>query len=469
MVGMHLRLALALLASIPWPTNAQEWTRFRGPNGGGAAVSSLPETLDREQSLRWRTPLAAGHSSPVLGKDAVYLTGADERGLVVTCVAAKDGAVRWERRLERARTQQVYPANGSATSSPTTDGANVYAFFPELGLVSFDAEGTERWRLPLGPFFSFYGMAASPILAGDTLVLLCDQQQGSFLLAVDAATGKQRWRTERTGLIESFTTPVLFPAAKPETVIIAGTFFVTAYSLSTGAELWRAPRIGYTPICSPVLWERPEGALLFVSVPFHAEGGAMPSFEALSADMDKDADKRLARAELDGTDWGAHFGWADANNDDFIDPAEWKFIADGMSSKDYGLVAFHVSAKEATEVWRAKRGLPSIATPLLLDGILYLVKGGGMLTTLDAESGEELGFQRLEHAGGEYDASPIAAGDKIVLASQEGQLTVLSAGPEPKVLASCELGEPIHATPAIGSDALFVRTEAALYCFGAKN
>jgi hypothetical protein len=97
------------------------------------------------------------------------------------------------------------------------------------------------------------------------------------------------------------------------------------------------------------------------------------------------------------------------------------------------------------------------------------VKGGGMLTTLDAESGEELGFQRLEHAGGEYDASPVAAGDKLVLASQEGQLTLLAAGPEPKVLASCELGEPIHATPAIGSDALFVRTEAALYCFGAKN
>jgi len=468
---MLCRLALVLSFSMSGPTSvhAQEWTRFRGPNGAGSAASSLPETLDREQSLRWRTPLAAGHSSPVLGTAAVYLTGADERGLVVTCIAPATGEVRWERRLERARTQEVYPANGSATPSPTTDGTNVYAFFPELGLVSFDAEGKERWRLPLGPFVSFYGMAASPILAGDTLVLLCDQQRGSFLLAVDAATGKLRWRTERTGLIESFTTPVLFPAAKPETVIIAGTFFVTAYSLSTGTEQWRAPRIGYTPICSPVLWERPEGALLFVNVPFQAEGGAMPTFEALSADTDKNADKRLARAELDGTDWGPHFGWADANRDDFIDPAEWKFIADGMSSKDYGLVAFHLGTKEATEAWRAKRGLPYLATPLLLDGILYLVKGGGMLTTLDAESGEELGFQRLEHAGGEYDASPVAAGDKLVLASQEGQLTLLAAGPEPKVLASCELGEPIHATPAIGSDALFVRTEAALYCFGAKN
>jgi len=356
----------------------------------------------------------------------------------------------------------------SATPSPTTDGRNVFAFFPELGLVSFDAKGTERWRLPLGPFVSFYGMAGSPILAGDTLVLLCDQQQGSFLLAVDAATGKERWRTERKGLIESWTTPVLHPAAKPESVIVLGTFFVAAYSLATGAEQWRASGVGYTPVPSPVLWERPEGTLLFVSVPFHAEGGAMPSFEVLTKDGDKDKDGKLTKVELAGSEMADHFGWADANRDDFIDAGEWAFIADGMSSKDYGVVAFQLAAKEPQELWRAKRGLPSIATPLLVDGILYLVKSGGMLTTLDAASGKQLGFQRLENAGGEYDASPVAADKKLFLASQEGLVTVLAAGPEPKVLSSCDLGEPIHATPAIGGGALFVRTDAALYCFAKK-
>jgi len=165
---------------------------------------------------------------------------------------------------------------------------------------------------------------------------------------------------------------------------------------------------------------------------------------------------------------GQHFGWADANRDEFIDAAEWKFICDGMSSKDYGLVAFQLGPKEAKELWRAKRGLPSIASPLLADGILYLVKSGGMLTTIDALSGKELGFQRLEEAGGEYDASPVAADDKLFLASQEGRVTVLATGPEPKVLASCDLRETIHATPAIGGGALFVRTDAALYCFASK-
>lgn len=469
MATMHalLPLSMLVLASVA-PANVQEWPRFRGPNGSGCAeTGALPSSFGPEENLRWRTPLAAGHSSPVLGEGTVFLTGADEQGLVVYCLEQGSGSVRWMQTLERARKQEVYRANGSATPSPTTDGQNVYAFFPELGLISFDAQGKERWLLPLGPFFSFYGMAGSPILAGDTLVLLCDQQQGSFLLGVDAATGKQRWRTERTGLIESWTTPVLQPAEKPESVIVFGTFFVCAYSLTTGAELWRAGRVGYTPVCSPVLWERPEGTLLFASVQFHAEGGAMPTFEVLSADTDKDEDGKLARAELAGSEMADHFGWADANRDDFIDAAEWKFIADGMSSKDYGLVAFQLG-KQAQELWRHKRSLPAIATPLLHDGVLYLVKGGGMLTTLDAASGKELGFQRLEGAAGEYDASPVAADGKVFLASQEGRVTVLAAGPEPRVLSSCDLGEPIHATPAIGGGALFVRTDAALYCFAGE-
>lgn len=471
MAGMALLVALSFLSLAPTSTpSLQEWSRFRGANGAGlSGATGLPEAFGPEQNLRWRTPLVAGHSSPVLGQDAVFLTGADEKSLVVLCLARDTGAVRWERRLERARTQEVYPANGSATPSPVTDGANVHAFFPELGLVSFDAQGKERWRLPLGPFFSFYGMAGSPILAGGTLVLLCDQQQGSFLLAVDATSGKEKWRTERKGLIESWTTPVVFPSDAPKSVLVFGTFCATSYALASGAEEWRVGPLGYTPVSSPVLWERPEGALLFTSVPFHAEGGAMPSFASLSAQSDQDKDGKLTKAELAGSGFDEHFGWADADRDAFIEADEWAFIADGMSSKDYGLVAFQLGAKEPKELWRAKRGLPSIATPLLVDGILYLVKSGGMLTTIDAESGEELGFLRLEGAGGEYDASPVAADGKLFLASQEGRVTVLEPGPEPKALHQCDLGEPIHATPAIGAGALFVRTDAALYCFGAKD
>jgi len=466
-----VRVSLALAILLPASASAQEWPRFRGPNGSGTSgAKSLPSSFGPEENLRWRAPFVPGHSSPVLGDGTVFVTGANDDSLVVASFDRATGKERWKLLHERARKQEVFPANGSATPSPTTDGKSVYAFFPELGLLALDAAtGEERWSLPLGPFVNFYGMAASPILAGDALVLLCDQKQGSFLLAVDTATGKERWRTERKGMLESWTTPVLYPAERPEAVAVFGTSFVCGYSLATGQELWRHGSVGYTPVCSPVLWERPEGALLFASVPFQAEGGGFPTFAALCADADKDKDGKLVKGELVSIGWADHFGWLDANHDAFVDAPEWTVIADGMSSKDYGLVAFSVGAKEAKEIWRHKRGLPGIASPLVADGVLYLVKAGGMLTTLDAASGKELGFQRLEQASGEYDASPVAADGKLFLASQEGRITVLSAGPEPKVLSSCDLAETIHATPAIGDGALFVRTDAALYCFGAKN
>lgn len=472
---MNAPAALALLAfsSLAAPeARAQGWSRFRGPNGTGTSdATGLPTSFGPQENLRWRTPLPAGHSSPVLGQDAAFLTGADEQGLLVLCLESKTGAVRWERRLERARVQEVYPANGSATPSPTTDGTNVYAFFPELGLVSFDAAGRERWRLPLGPFVSFYGLAGSPILAADSLVILCDQQQGSFLLCVDAATGAVRWRTERKGLIESWTTPILYPSASaPRAIVVLGSFFLCAYSLETGAELWRQGGLGYTPVCSPLLGGEPGDALLFASVPFHAEQ-PLPGFETLTASYDADKDGKLTPGELGESELGGHFGWVDADKDALIDAREWAFVRDGMSSKDYGMVAFRVGAegRELTELWRHKRGLPSIATPLLADGLLYLVKEGGLLTVLDAGSGTELAFQRLEGAAGQYEASPVAADGKVFLASTEGRISVLAAGHEPRVLDQADLGEPIHATPAIGDGALFVRTEQALYCFGSSE
>jgi len=463
-------LALLVSSSAFHRVSAQEWPRFRGPNGAGTSASvGLPDSFGPEENLRWRTELPPGHSSPVLGEGTVFVTGADEKGLVVACLARDTGAVRWERRLERARTQEVYKANGAATPTPATDGANVYAFFPELGLVSFDAQGKERWRLPLGPFVNFYGMAGSPILAGNSVVLLCDQQQGSFLVCADATSGKERWRTERKGIVEGWTTPVLLPASAPKTILVSGTYFLCAYSLDTGKELWRQGGVGYNPISSPFVWERaaPEQPLLFTCTPFHAEGGPMPTFEALTDENDGDEDGRLSKAELSKSWLAEHFGWIDTSRDGFIDVDEWTFVADGVSTKDHGLVAFRVGdgTKAPEEAWRHKRSLPSIATPLLADGVVYVVKEGGMLTRLDATSGKELGFTRIQEAQGQIDASPVTADGKIFLATTEGRVVVLSAGSEPKVLASCELGETIHATPAIGGGALFVRTEKALYCF----
>lgn len=461
--------AVAVLCSISTPSvigaSPQDWMRFRGPNGSGVSASTgLPTEFGPEKNLAWKTELPYSSSSPVFAKNAIYLTASTETQLVVLCLERADGSVRWTREVERARRAEFYPANDSASPTPVTDGENVYAFFPEFGLISFDAQGEERWSLPLGPFNSFYGMSSSPILAGDALILQCDQQQGSYLLAVEHSTGDELWKTERKGMIESWTTPILYPPDAPHTVIVFGSFFVCGYSLATGAESWRLAGMGYTPVLSPLV----QGDRIFAGAPDHSEQ-PLPKWESLAGDADKNEDGKLSAAELLGSPIAEHFGWADADKDGLIDPDEWAFVVAGMSNRDHGLAAIDLEAGSEgvvpTERWRYKRAVPSIATPLLYDGILYLMRDGGLLTTLDAETGEVHKSERVQNGGSEFWPSPVAADGKVFVASNAGDVIVLEAGAEWKVLAVNSVGEEIQATPAIADDALFVRTRSALSCY----
>jgi outer membrane protein assembly factor BamB len=453
---------LPLLASV---ASSQEWTRFRGPNGSGVSSSTgLPTEFGPEKNVAWKAELPFATSSPVLTKDTVYVTASTEAKLLVLCLERSDGSTRWTRELDRAQVTEVYPANDSASPSPVTDGQNVYAFFPELGLVSYDAKGEQRWVLPLEPFVSFYGMSASPILAGDALILQCDQQQGSYLLAVDKNTGKELWKTERTGMIESWATPVLYPTDAPTTAVVFGTYLVCGYSLATGAETWRMKGLGYTPVCSPIV----EGDRVFACVPNHAEQ-PLPKFDSLIDGMDANEDGMLSAEELGESPLGEHFGWADADKDELITVDEWAFVRAGMSNSDYGLVAIDLEKGAEgiapVEAWRYKRALPSISTPLLYDGIIYLTKDGGIVTTLDAGTGEVAKSERVQHGGSEFYPSPVAADGRVYVASNAGDVTVLKAGGEWEILAVNSLGEEIQACPAIADGALYIRTRTALYCF----
>ncbi|MCP3916605.1 MAG: PQQ-binding-like beta-propeller repeat protein [bacterium] len=129
--------------------------------------------------MRWKAEVPFGSSSPVLTEKAVVVTGSDEKSLYVKAIDRASGKELWTKTIERDRTDEIFKANDSASPSPVSDGQNVYAFFSEMGLISFDEKGEERWRHPLGPFVSFYGMSGSPVLAGDVVILCCDQQQGS--------------------------------------------------------------------------------------------------------------------------------------------------------------------------------------------------------------------------------------------------------------------------------------------------
>jgi outer membrane protein assembly factor BamB len=174
-----------------------QWTQFRGPNGAGVdAAGGYPVEFSPSKNVIWKKAVPYGQSSPVVAGGRVYLTASEGERLLTICFDARTGSLLWQREIRR-KPQQIFRANDPASPTPAADESGVVAFFPDFGLVAYTPDGKDRWAFPLGPFKNFYGMAASPIVAGDLLVLVCDQQSGAFLLGLDRKTGRQRWKTDR--------------------------------------------------------------------------------------------------------------------------------------------------------------------------------------------------------------------------------------------------------------------------------
>jgi outer membrane protein assembly factor BamB len=449
------------------PSATNEWTQFRGPNGAGVAEgSSLPAEFNATKNLAWKTAVPFARSSPVVTADRVFLTASEGDKLITIALDRKTGKVLWQRDVARARQMTIYKANDAASPSPVSDGKNVYAFFAELGLISYGPDGKERWRMPLGPFNSFYGMAGSPVLAGNILVMVCDQRTNSFMMAVDTRDGKVLWKKTRPNY-EAYSTPAIYkPKDGPAQVIVLGSNSVDAYSLDKGERLWWVTKIGAYPKGVPVL-----GANMVYVMADGGEESFLPPFdETLKADTNKD--QRLQRDEMKANpDAYEHFGWLDSNNDGAIERAEYDFVRDS-TTVGHGLTAVRLSGQgdltASNVVWRVKKAYPSIPAPLIYRGVMYLMKEGGIVSSLDPASGQVLKQGRTPDALEEYYASPVAADGKIFVVSASGKVTVLKADAQWEILAMNDLDEEVWATPAIAGSNLYIRTRNALYSFGAN-
>jgi outer membrane protein assembly factor BamB len=398
----------------------------------------------------------------------VYVTGSDEETLLTICLDAASGRELWRRALRRSRSDAIYKANDPASPTPAADEHGVVAFFPDFGLAAYTSEGAPRWTLPLGPFKNFYGMAASPIVADGLIVLVCDQQRDSFIVAVDRATGRPRWKMARPGASVGWATPMIFrPSMTAAQVVVLGSTRLDAYDLATGTSQWWMPLGSMGSLGTPVS----SGDTLLVSTLSTAEPW-MPAFGAMLEKYDTDKDRQLSLGEFrSDPDLGEHFGWIDENADDRLNEAEWT-VARNMGIADYGAIALKPGASRgqldpATVAWRFKKNLPYVPAPLVYRDVFYLVRSGGIITSLDATTGRLLKEGRTRGALGDYYASPVAADGKVYLASSEGKMTVLEAAGDWQVLGVTDLGEDIFATPALSQGRIFVRTRGTLYCFGA--
>jgi outer membrane protein assembly factor BamB len=208
--------------SLVVAATAEEWTRFRGPNGSGiSADKGFPTEFNKNKNVMWRTPVRFGKSSPVLTRRHVFLTAHDNRKLFTQCFDRETGKLLWERSVDRGRVEPAHTLNHPAAITPVTDGETVYVFFPEYGLIAYDVEGKERWKTPLGPFSNENGHSTCPIIAGENVILVVDQMLGSHIAAFDRRNGELRWKIPREEM-DGYATPLLYqPKGAPPVVITA--------------------------------------------------------------------------------------------------------------------------------------------------------------------------------------------------------------------------------------------------------
>ncbi|MFN7925063.1 MAG: PQQ-binding-like beta-propeller repeat protein [Bryobacteraceae bacterium] len=453
-------LLLLLLGAV---AHAADWDRFRGPNGAGTSgATGLPTEFSPEKNVAWKATVPFGRSSPIVAGGRVFLTATEGDSLVTLAFDAATGHPAWRREIKRPRQQKIYKANDPASPTPAADSKSVFAFFPDFGIAAYGFDGKERWRQPLGPFENFYGIASSPVVANGAVYLVCDQAHDSFLLALDAASGRERWRTNRP-VTDGWSVPIVHG----DRILVFGTTRVDAYFLATGEQAWWIPIASNGSMGSPLIYRD--------SVIVTADGSDqpwMPSFESTLAKLDKNGDKQLSEAECkDEKEWFEHFGWVDSNHDKMLTAVEWN-TARSLGQGDYGVLSISLDGKgqlpPSSVRWRFKRNLPYIPAPLIYDGVFYMVKDGGIVTSLDPATGAVHKQGRAEKALGPYFASPVAADGKVFLLNEEGKLSVLKAGAQWELLAMNDLGEECYATPAISDAKLFVRTRGTLYAFASR-
>ena len=458
---------LLLLTLLGASRSDDDWLRFRGPNGSGVSETiGVPTEFGAARNLSWKTLVPFGRSSPIVAGNRIFLTAAEGENLITLCLDRLTGKILWRREAKRARHMPMFKGNDVASPTPVSDATNVYVFFADLGLISYAPDGKERWRVPLGPFNNFYGIGSSPVLAGDTLVMVCDQRTNPFVIAVDARDGRVRWKIDRSSPIEGYATPIIYsPSDGEPQILVFGSHVLEAYALKTGERLWWVGGVGYAPKGVPVLGRR----IVYVSAP-GGDAPVFPPFDEGLKQFDANLDGRVQFEETRSDPYiHEHFGWMDPNGDGVIERAEYNHVWKA-SGAGHGLTAFRPGGKgDITStglVWRTKKGYPNVSAPLLYKDILYTVRTGGIMTSLNPETGDVLKMGRSESAMEEYYSSPVAADNKIFMISESGKVTVLKAGAQWEILAVNDLDEEVWATPAIANGTIYVRTRTALYAFG---
>jgi outer membrane protein assembly factor BamB len=473
------------------------WNQFRGPNGQGVAETArIPVHFSPESNVLWKTAFPPGRSSPVIWNNRIFLTASEpdnKQELITLAIDREHGKILWRQVIQTEKKVRFHPMNGPASITPVTDQKHVYVYFGTYGLLCYDHAGKKVWERKIETPKNKYGMATSPILYEDKVILVLDGDGGSSrLLAVHRDTGATIWEQQRSLFKAGWSTPTIFRHGDTEELVVLGSKRLTSYDPSTGSEIWWAGGFPQETVGVPVTG----GELLFAGAA--ALGGrgddkldAAGTWKITIDEFDKNHDNQIQREEMtkgfafiqrpelpkDNPGYGLPVRSMDTllrifdhDKNRIISEAEWMQTMSGFAAISRpNLVAIRPGAtKDARKshlAWEIRRGIPETPSMLYCQGKLYLLRAGGVLTCLDASTGKELFRERIG-AVGQYVASPIVAGDKLIAASVPGVVTVIQVDDKLKVLARHNFGEKIFATPAVAENKIYLRTTGHLYALG---
>jgi outer membrane protein assembly factor BamB len=453
---------------------AEDWPQFRGPNCSGVSTSTLPLPVEfsAKDKVRWSVKLGDGIGSPVIASGRVFVTAMTaKKKFGVFCFDAGSGKELWSREWDTGPLPRITPPNSHASSTPACDGRRVYVYFSNFGLMALDAaDGKDVWRLPLPQpcYLMDWGAAYSPIVYRDLVILNQDDDLNPFLIAVDANTGKVRWRTPRPEMLAGYSVPLTCEAAGRTDLVVAGSGMMKGYDPETGKELWTCNTLLRTIMVTPVV----NDGVIYVAVQSYGDEKRVLRY-ALLEWLDTNQDGKLARTEVPKEFW-ERFDAADVNRKGYLAGEEIdrafqspKNMAGGGSIIQAIRGGGRGDVTKTHLLWNLKNKAPSnLSSALVVGNQFYLVKKGGISSSFDRVTGKlQWGPKRIQNLG-EYYASPVAGDGKIYVTGENGFVVVLAQGPKLDILAVNDMGGTMLATPAIADGRLFFRTRDKLLSIG---